>query len=392
MSAMQAFNSHQNLKIAIVTSFPRDPKSPHGGVEAVSVNLVRALAKRPDMEIHVVTTDRNCPAEEINQWVGATIHRLPARSGKLLAYAVGEGRRQVQAYLHKLKPHVVHAHDTYGLMVKGLNIPRVFTIHGFIHEDTLYAGERFSRLRSLLWRRIETAGWADQPHIIAISPYVRERLRGIAKTTIHDIENPIAEEFFQINRNATRGTVFTAGLICERKNTLALLEAVRRLKVSGVPVQLNIAGKASDSEYAAKVKNFININDLSANVKLLGPIRNAEVQEQLATASVFVLLSFEEGAPMGIAEAMAAGVPIVTSNRCGMPYMIRQHESGFLVDPMDATAAAQKLGLLVSDRNLALQMGACAQKTAWERFHPDKVAQRTARVYCDILGLQRPPD
>ena len=75
---------------------------------------------------------------------------------------------------------VIHAHDTFGLMVHGLDLPRVLTIHGFIHEDTRVSGSRFARPRSIIWRYFETRTWAAFPHIISISPYVRERLTGRA--------------------------------------------------------------------------------------------------------------------------------------------------------------------------------------------------------------------
>jgi glycosyltransferase involved in cell wall biosynthesis len=373
------------LKLAVVTAFPRDPESPHGGVEAVSVSLVRALAKREELGVHVVTTDRNCDAENISQWAGATIHRLPARYGKLLVYAVGQGRRQVQAYLRSLKPDVVHAHDTYGLMVKGLEIPRVFTVHGFIYEDTQYSSQRFSRLRSILWRWVETSGWADQPHIISNSPYVRERLCGIVKGTIHDIENPTAEEFFGIKRKATNGTVFSAAVICEQKNTLGLLKAIEQLALQGTQVHLRLAGRVVDAEYGRRVEEFARRPALHGRVSMLGSINGSQVRQELASAAAFALLSFQEGAPVGIAEAMAVGVPVVTSNRCGMPYMVRHGETGFLVEPTDADDAARKLRLILTNPALATQMSLRAREIASDRFHPERVAQRTVEVYQQLL-------
>ena len=166
------------MKVAIVTRFPKSPDTPHGGVESVSVNLVRALAAFDDLELHVVTTDTDCTTVSKSPWGQVTIHRLPRLGRRVLTDAVGPGRRQMHDYLTRLAPEVVHAHDVYGLMVKGLSTPRVFTVHGFIHADTRLAGQRFAWLRSRLWRWVETAGWADQPHIVSISPYVRERLTG----------------------------------------------------------------------------------------------------------------------------------------------------------------------------------------------------------------------
>lgn len=369
------------MKVAIVTSFPRDPRRPTGGVETVSVNLVRALAGLEDVDVHVVTTDRSCAQSSVRSWEGASVHRLPARQGKLLAYALGDGRRQVQAYLGKLNPDVIHAHDFYGLMTKGLDRPRVFTIHGFIHEDTLYAKGLSSWLRARLWRKYELENWAEQPHIVSISPYVRERLQGVARGTIHDIENPIAPECFDIQRAEQAGTIFCAAAICERKNTLGLVQALDILARCGVDARLRWAGPVADSRYDRAVNHFVEQHGLSDRVTFLGALSVEEVRQELAEASVFALASFEEGAPMGVAEAMAAGVPVVTSNRCGMPYMVRNGESGFLVNPYDTQDTAHRLRDLMATPSLCAEMGRCARQQALERYHPDRVAERTRRVY-----------
>jgi len=377
------------LRIAFVTWFPRDSASPHGGVEAVSVSLVRALAELDHTEVHVVTTSRDCTASATVEWSGATIHWLPWAGGGCLRHATGPGRRQVQEHLVRLCPDVVHAHDTYGLMVKGLPIPRVFTIHGFIHADTLVAGGRLARLRSRIWRRVETAGWADQPHIISISPYVRERLAGIATGVIHDIDNPIAEECFQVPRQEQPGVIFSAALICRRKNTLGLLHAFARLVHDGADARLRLAGHASEPDYQRRIHEFIQSHQLDQRVDVLGSISAERAREELSHASVFALVSFEEGSPMGVAEAMAVGVPVVTSNRCGMPYMVRDGETGYLVDPNDPDDIALRLGQLLADDSLRTRLGEKARQIALDRFHPDVVARRTREVYLRAIADHR---
>jgi len=287
----------------------------------------------------------------------------------------------MQRYLHRLQPDVIHAHDTYGLMVKGMRLPRVFTIHGFIYGDTLLAGRRFDWLRSRIWKWIEMAGWADQPHIISISPYVRERLTGIARGVIHDIDNPIAESFFNIERSERNGIVFSAGLICPRKNTLALVEAFSQLVARRADIELRLAGSISDESYGREVREAIRKHGLSDRVVLLGRLGVKQIQREFAAASVFALVSLEENSPMCIEEAMAVGVPVVASNRCGMPYMVRDSETGFLVDPNDPEDIAWRLGQLLDDANLRARMGQMARQIALERFHPDHVAARTREVY-----------
>jgi len=369
------------MKVAFVTSFPQDPGRPAGGVEAVSINLARALAKADDLDVHIITTDRDCAATSQTAWESTTVHRLPWAGHTVLSHATGPGRRAVSAYIADLAPDVIHAHDIYGLMVQGMPIPRVFTIHGFIHADTRISGERLARLRAWIWKRIETAGWADQPHIVSISPYVRERLTGIATGRIHDIDNPIAEAFFDLPNRDGKGIIFSAALICPRKNPLTLVEALAKLQQQGVDAELRLAGTISEPAYGKRLQKRIGELGLQNNVTLLGSISAEQVRDELINASAFALVSYEEGSPMGIEEAMAAGVPVVTSDRCGMPYLVSDGATGFLVDPNDVDDVAWRLGQLLTDSGLRSDMGRESRQVALRRFHPQAVARRTQEVY-----------
>ena len=369
------------MRVAYVTRFPADPSAPRGGVESVSVVLVRALSALADLEVHVVTTDSNCQQPQISTWEGVTVHRLPRRGWSTLTEAVGAGRRQMKAYLTQLGPDLVHAHDVYGLMVKGLSLPRVFTIHGFIYGDTLVSRRKLPLLRALIWKWVETSGWADQPHVISISPYVRERLRGIARGTIHDIDNPVNDDFFHIERQERKRTIFSAAWIIPRKNTLGLLAGFARLSAMGVDAELRLAGSQSDSDYGRRVQEYIRDHNLEGRVTMLGRIDAQAVRQELAHASVFALASLEENSPMGIEEAMAAGVPVVTSNRCGMPYLVQDGESGYLFDPHDPDDIAQRLEELLQDDARRAAMGKTSRQIAKDRFQSAGVARRTREVY-----------
>jgi glycosyltransferase involved in cell wall biosynthesis len=380
-------------KVALVTWFPRNPDAPRGGVESVSVILARALADRADFEVHVVSVDRDVLAPVLCSWKGVIIHYLPRGEGRLLPFAVGRGRQMIHDYINRLQPDVVHAHDTFGITTRGLRLPRVFTIHGFIHEDTLYAGGLKAKARARLWKRAEVAAWAEQPHIISISPYVRERLGGIARGVIHDIENPVAEGYFNVSRAEEIGLVFSAASICHRKNTLGLVQAFSKIASRHPSARLRLAGGVTEPAYAERLGRFIQGAGLQERVELLGSISAAQVRAELSRASVFALVSFEEGAPMGIAEAMAAGVPLVASNRCGMPYMVQDRQTGFLVEPGESGEIADCLSHLLTDDSLRLQMGASARDAAARKFHPDRVVQRTVEVYeTAIAGCRKIAD
>ena len=162
---------------------------------------------------------------------------------------------------------------------------------------------------------------------------------------------------------------------------MGLVEAMDLLAEKEMQARLRWAGPMGEDPYAKGVRAFVDAKGLSGRVTFLGSIPGEGVRNELKRVSVFALVSFEEGAPMGIAEAMAAGVPVVTSNRCGMPYMVRHGESGLLVDPHDSRGIGASLRTLLSDSALRKSMGERAARHARDRFHPDRVAERTLGVY-----------
>ncbi len=369
------------MKLAYITSFPVNPSTPRGGVEAVSVTLVGALAGLEDLAVHVVTMDPDCRMPTQTYWNNVTIHRLPWAGRKMLSYALGEGGKLLRRYVTNLQPNIVHAHDTYGLMVRGLSFPRVFTIHGFIHADTLLAGGRFPRLRSWVWRWFETRAWADQAHIISISPYVRQYLGKNHPAVIHDIENPIREDFFSIDRREEKNTIFSAALICRRKNTLGLLKAFNHLIEAGTNATLRVAGAVAENDYHRLVLRYVEEHHLTDRVTFPGPLSSEQIKSELARAAIFSLVSLEEGAPLCVEEAMAAGVPVVASNRCGMPFMVQDNRTGFLVDPSDPHDIASRFGQLLKDNVLRETMSRQSREVALSLFHPPRVALKTREVY-----------
>ena len=72
------------MKVTFATSFPDDPNAPMGGVEAVSVVHVQALAKFNDLDINIVTTKRTYSSTKTEQWGKISIHRLPWAGGRML--------------------------------------------------------------------------------------------------------------------------------------------------------------------------------------------------------------------------------------------------------------------------------------------------------------------
>jgi len=379
-------DSRINMKVALFTRYPPTPQQPRGGVESVAVVLVQALAAMDDLDVHVVTLEGGRAAAVVETHDGATVHRLAASRWPQIADVLGgPGRRRLIDYVLALQLDILHSHETHGLMLGDLPIPHVFTLHGFDTENLLADAARLGSLRSRLWGMVERRGLARQRHIISITPYVRQMIEPLTDAAIHDIDNPVDERFFAVTPSPHGRRVLCVGWLNERKNTLGVIEAFALAVASGAEGTLVIAGQAKQQAYYQKVLACIARHNLAARVELLGHIDHRCLMEELGKASVFLLPSRQENSPMAIAEAMAAGLPVIAANRCGMPFMVTEGKTGFLVDPEDTEQIAERLTLLLGDPAGARQMGLAGRRVAEQRFDPRVVAERTRELYRGIV-------
>lgn len=381
------------MRVVLFSRYPRSFDLPKGGIESVTVILARALARKTDLDVHLITLEKGLVEEMAEEDGKVTIHRLVASSWpQVLDIHVGPGRRRLLNKIRQLKPDLVHSHETFGLAMGRLEVPHAFTVHGFDHANIPAEGGFLVRGRSFFWKYVERRGLGQQKSIISISPYVRGMIEQYApQAAIFDIDNPVDDRYFAITpdkQEEVSKRVLILGWINERKNTLGAVRAIAHAIRSGAKGTLVVAGEAKLDSYKELLLQEIHDLGIENHVEFLGHINREQLQNELRRTSILLLPSLQENAPMAISEAMAASVPVVTSNRCGMPYMVADGESGFLVDPTDSAQIGERLKQLLLSSDLCQKMGARGREIALERFHPDVVAAKTRQVYQNILQKQ----
>ncbi|NOX69192.1 MAG: glycosyltransferase family 4 protein [Gammaproteobacteria bacterium] len=377
------------MRIVMFSRFPSDVNHPKGGVESATVGLVRGLAAQPGLELHVVTLERRLSHTVVEELPFATIHRLPGnRRPMILDVFGGPGRRRIDDYIVGLKPDIVHFQESYGLGGPYSDIPTVFTVHGFDSLNLVTERKYAWWLRAPLWKIAEKKGLRKHANIISIAPYVTEKLKAESTAEITEIPNAISPEFFTVESKPVPGRIFFAGWINSRKNVMAAIRATNKLLQQGMDVSLHIAGDVADQDYADKVTQLVAYLGLESSVLMLGRIGHKELRQELTEASVFVLPSLQENAPMAIAEAMAAGVPVVTSNVCGMPTMVAEGKAGFLIGPNDIGSIAEKLAVILQDSSRRDEMSKFVRNQAQQTYHPDSVVSATLALYKRIIDGQ----
>ena len=88
---------------------------------------------------------------------------------------------------------------------------------------------------------------------------------------------------------------------------------------------------------------------------------------------------------MAIIEAMAAGKPVVATRVGGVPELVQEAETGFLVKVGDVQALAERLARLLADPALRRRMGQRAREVAWERFSRERIARAYYALYQKVL-------
>jgi glycosyltransferase involved in cell wall biosynthesis len=185
---------------------------------------------------------------------------------------------------------------------------------------------------------------------------------------------------------AERNTLLFMARIGEEKGILDLLEALAALRASIPDARLVCAGEG-DIDAVAERARRLGISDALA---FPGWVDGAEKDALLQRATAFVLPSYAEAMPMALLEAMAAGVPTVSTAVGSVPDVVTDGVNGLLVAPGDVAALEKQLRRLLQDPKLASRLAAAARETVRLRFPADRVLARLERMYADIGLVVKP--
>ncbi len=379
------------MRVAMVGLYPADPDHILGGVEAVTYLLSRYLATLPDVEVHVLTLRAGLNAPEERTRDGVHVVALPQpRFGRLTWHR--RGVRRLHAVLNRLQPDIVHAHgsDVFAAAAVTARYPHVVTVHGVMAREapTVWGWRR--RMAREVDRWFERWVLSRTREVIAISPYLQEAYPWL-NARIHPIENPVDPRYFDVPEGAMQpGVVLCVARVIPRKGILPLIRAFARVAAVHPHAVLEIAGETTSfPEYAAACQDEVRRQNLAARVRFLGPLNPTALAEAYGRAQVVVLASLQETAPVVIAEAFAAGRPVVATAVGGVPYMVRPGDTGWLVPPHDEVALAEALTQALADPARSQAMGRTARAEARRRFHPRPLAEQHRRVYQDIVQAWR---
>ena len=182
--------------------------------------------------------------------------------------------------------------------------------------------------------------------------------------------------------SAGRFHILCVGRLVAAKGQYVLVEAARRLAAERRDFRVTIVGAGPEAQ---GLRAAIGEAGLARHVTMAGALNQDEVRRLYGEADAFVLPSFAEGIPVVLMEAMASGVPCVTTRITGIPELIRSDDEGLLVAPSDAEALATAIARLIDDPALRARIAAAARRRVDTDFHLERNAARLGSLFARRL-------
>ena len=383
LTMQSALNVKGRRTIAIVAPyFP-----PHsGGLERYAFEIGIAL-QRLEWRVVVITSDETFSRSEES---GMTVYRLPYQfkiSNTPFSFRwFGDIRR----ILKEEKPDVVNVHTPVpgigDIAAQAARVPLLVTYHsgsmkkGIWWTDTIVALYELFVVRFMLRKAA---------HIVSASDAVR---MGFLRKYLHKSStlSPAVSDLFYpapVRARELRLLFVSAQLsrAYAHKGLATVFVALQKLHVRGIRASLDIVGEGDmKATYAARVRAL----QLEEYVHFRGKLLGTKLADVYRQAALFVLPTSNDSYPITVLEALASGLPVISTRVGDIARMVEDGKTGFLIEPNDADALAEKVEILLHDYELRMNMGQRAREKTCAHFNWEDRAEGMDRLVRRILMPQ----
>jgi glycosyltransferase involved in cell wall biosynthesis len=353
------------------------------GAEVMVLHLLRALRDQgQNVTLGVIVNKRNPHRELLQKATQAGIEavEIPCRRRADL-WTV----RRVRELVKSTRAHIVHSHgyksNLYALAAKGgSRLPLVSTCHNWTNQTA--ALRVYGALDRFALRGFE--------RVFCVSGAVRFKLlsSGISAIKVHLVENGVPlSDYCEVGpalpeiASEQGPRIGMVGRLVEQKGFHLVLEAAPHILQRFPMARFIVVGEGPYREELTSLARRLRIE---SSVLFLG--QRDDMPSVYRSMDVFVLPSFNEGMPMTLLEAMAAGIPAIATRVGAVPSVIDHQKTGLLVEPGKIEPLQCALEQLLEAPQLQLSLGSNGQ--AWVRAHAsiETTAEKYAKHYRDLLA------
>jgi colanic acid/amylovoran biosynthesis glycosyltransferase len=259
-------------------------------------------------------------------------------------------------------------------------VPFSMTAHG--------PDEFFDQQDGFLPKKVETASF-----VICISDFARSQMMrilvpeqwGKLRVVRLGVRAELAEGAAKRENASGELEVLCVGRLIPAKGQHVLLEAFARLRAEGLPLKLRYVGDGADRK---SLEEFAKTAGLGASVIFEGALNHDRALGFVARADMFVLPSFAEGIPVALMEAMALGVPVISTFVAGIPELIRHERDGILVPAGSVDALADAMAMLAKDAALRERFAGSAREQVLTRYNLERNLGVLRETFAECLAKQ----
>jgi len=299
--------------------------------------------------------------------------------------------------IHALKPDLLHAHFAvdaayFANVWRHVHQPLVVSCYGY---DVSSFPKRYGG-----WgRHYLQPVWRYASLILAMSNDMREDLLNLGcpdeKIRLHYHGINLAQfKYVERNRNLSSAPVriLFVGSLSGKKGVEDVLRAFAQIANQRPQLELRFVG---NGRLRSKLEQLVRTWGLENQVSFSGFVHHEKVPDELRCAHIFCHPSRtrkngdKEGIPGTIVEAMATGLPVVTTRHAGIPEMVRDGQDGFVVTERDVTAIAHALLTLVDQPDMRTLMGRKATRQVQLKADVVRLTAELEDIYSDVLASAR---
>ncbi len=284
------------------------------------------------------------------------------------------------------KVELVHCHaamkgsfwrkSLFARLARLRGIPVVLHLHG--SEMQPFYERQNGPVRQAIQKELERADT-----VIVLSESWRAFVSAIApRARLAVVPNYVGVPPATIRPADAAPTLLFLGAVGHRKGIFDLLKALALARKTVPGLRLVVGGNGQVAEAEAAARDL----GLGEHVDFLGWVDAAARARLLQSAAIYVLPSYNEGLPMSVLEAMAAGLPTVTTDVGGLPELVTPGVDGILVKPGAVDALAAAITSLAGDPAERERMGAAARARVQSLYSRDVVLRALAAVYASAVG------
>jgi glycosyltransferase involved in cell wall biosynthesis len=270
--------------------------------------------------------------------------------------------------------------------IHSTKVPAVVTIHDLIF---MRFPEFYKTLDREIYRSKVKYACSSAHKIIAISEQTKEdiiRFLNVDANKIEVVYQSVSPVFFEHNNsenlrtkyNLSKQFILSVGTLEPRKNQLTILKALHSEKTD---TQIVFIGKSTS--YIKRLHDFINVNNLSRQVKFLNNIPENDLAGLYKMARLSVYISHFEGFGLPVIESMASGCPVITSNVSCLPETAG--DAAILCAPGNFTELGKQIKLTIEDEKIRNELIQKGNERA-RLFHPEYFSEKMISLYTELLS------